>query len=116
MNGYHKNNGSANGTINGFANEFANGSINGIKARLNGKTLEETYENGYNSSTEIKLSPYDKAKQSADYLLASTKYRPKIAVICGTGLGALSELLEDPVTFRYGAIPHFPDCTAPGHA
>jgi len=49
-------------------------------------------------------------------LLASTKYRPKVAVICGTGLGALSELLENPDTFRYGSIPNFPECTAPGHA
>ena len=63
-----------------------------------------------------KMSTYDKAKQSADFLLASTKYRPKIAVICGTGLGALSDLVENPDYFPYEAIPNFPACTAPGHA
>jgi len=62
------------------------------------------------------MSTYDKAKQSADFLLASTKYRPKIAVICGTGLGALSDMVENPDCFPYEAIPNFPACTAPGHA
>ena len=30
---------------------------------------------------------FDSAKESANYLLSRTKHRPKIAIICGSGLG-----------------------------
>ena len=61
-------------------------------------------------------SVYDKAKESSDFLLRSTKFRPETAVICGSGLGGLAHLLEEPQSFPYQLIPNFPRCTAPGHA
>ena len=61
-------------------------------------------------------SVYDKAKESSDFLLRSTKFRPETAVICGSGLGGLAQLLEEPQSFPYQLIPNFPRCTAPGHA
>ena len=30
---------------------------------------------------------YEQVKESADYLLSRTTYRPKVAIVCGTGLG-----------------------------
>ena len=30
---------------------------------------------------------FDSAKESSNYLLSRTKHRPKIAIICGSGLG-----------------------------
>eukprot|EP00095_Tigriopus_kingsejongensis_P011779 maker-scaffold119_size336447-snap-gene-1.15 protein:Tk11779 transcript:maker-scaffold119_size336447-snap-gene-1.15-mRNA-1 annotation:"purine nucleoside phosphorylase" len=65
---------------------------------------------------------YDKVKASADYLLNNSQYRPKIAVICGSGLESdlnpladLADLLENPDIFEYDTIPNFPQSTVPGH-
>ncbi|XP_066459803.1 purine nucleoside phosphorylase isoform X1 [Eleutherodactylus coqui] len=59
---------------------------------------------------------YEEYKQTADWLLNKTKHRPAVAIVCGSGLGALGELLKDAVTFNYSDIPNFPHSTVPGHA
>ncbi|XP_026166311.1 purine nucleoside phosphorylase-like [Mastacembelus armatus] len=59
---------------------------------------------------------YDMYKETADWLLERTKIRPKVAIICGSGLGGLAEVLDDKTDFPYSDIPHFPTSTAPGHA
>lgn len=45
-----------------------------------------------------------------------TKIRPKIGIICGSGLGHLAETLTDVDSFPYEDIPHFPVSTVHGHA
>ena len=30
---------------------------------------------------------FESVSESADYLLTKTKYRPKLAIVCGSGLG-----------------------------
>lgn len=45
-----------------------------------------------------------------------TKLRPKIAIICGSGLGSLADLLKNCDAFPYEDIPHFPVSTVEGHA
>ena len=42
-------------------------------------------------------------------------FTPKIGIILGSGLGGLADAVEDPAVLDYGAIPHFPVSTAPGH-
>ena len=42
--------------------------------------------------------------------------RPKVAVVLGSGLGALSEAVESPVRMPYADIPGFPATTVHGHA
>uniref|UniRef100_A0A8C8RYI5 Purine nucleoside phosphorylase n=1 Tax=Pelusios castaneus TaxID=367368 RepID=A0A8C8RYI5_9SAUR len=59
---------------------------------------------------------YEQHKQTADWLLAHTTHRPSLAIICGSGLGGLAELVKDPVTFNYSDIPNFPQSTVVGHA
>ncbi|KAM8892250.1 purine nucleoside phosphorylase 6 isoform 2-T2 [Spinachia spinachia] len=59
---------------------------------------------------------YEEYKETADWLLAHTKQRPKIAIICGSGLGGLADLLDDKTVFPYKDIPRFPTSTVPGHA
>ncbi|XP_072242780.1 purine nucleoside phosphorylase 6 isoform X2 [Leuresthes tenuis] len=59
---------------------------------------------------------YDEYKETADWLMAHTKKRPKVAIICGSGLGGLADLLEDKNVFQYKDIPHFPTSTVQGHA
>lgn len=40
---------------------------------------------------------------------------PDVAMILGSGLGYLGDLVEDAVIVPYGEIPHFKVSTAPGH-
>ena len=54
---------------------------------------------------------YDQYKETADWLLAHTEQRPKVAIICGSGLGSLADLLEDKAVFQYEDIPRFPIST-----
>ncbi|XP_045619187.1 purine nucleoside phosphorylase isoform X2 [Procambarus clarkii] len=60
--------------------------------------------------------PYEVIKESADYLLSGTRHRPKIGVICGSGLGGLADTLDDRDVFPYQNIPNFPESTVAGHA
>lgn len=54
--------------------------------------------------------------QIAEFLKEKTKYRPKVGIICGSGLSGLSKVLRNTETFHYSDIPHFPQATVPGHA
>eukprot|EP00094_Tigriopus_californicus_P010661 TCALIF_10285-PA protein Name:"Similar to PNP Purine nucleoside phosphorylase (Bos taurus)" AED:0.28 eAED:0.28 QI:0/0.4/0.33/0.83/0.8/0.83/6/523/330 len=76
---------------------------------------------GGDEETDDNLA-YNKVKASSDFLMNNTKYRPKIAVICGSGLehdlnplADLANLLEQPDIFEYNNIPNFPTSTVPGH-
>ena len=40
---------------------------------------------------------------------------PKVAMVLGSGLGFLGDLVEDPIAVDYKDIPHFKVSTAPGH-
>jgi purine-nucleoside phosphorylase len=51
----------------------------------------------------------------ADFLLANTKFRPEIGIICGSGLSGLSKSLQQSETFEYSKIPGFPNATVAGH-
>uniref|UniRef100_A0A3B4FV22 Purine nucleoside phosphorylase n=1 Tax=Pundamilia nyererei TaxID=303518 RepID=A0A3B4FV22_9CICH len=59
---------------------------------------------------------YEDYKETADWLLNRTKQRPKVAIICGSGLGGLADLLEEKTVFKYEDIPRFPTSTVQGHA
>ena len=45
-----------------------------------------------------------------------TGLRPRVAVICGSGLGSLADGLADAVSLPYASVPHFPVSTVEGHA
>ncbi|KAJ7417157.1 Purine nucleoside phosphorylase [Pitangus sulphuratus] len=59
---------------------------------------------------------YEAYKETADWLRGQTVQRPKIAVICGSGLGGLADALENKTVIPYEDIPHFPRSTVAGHA
>ncbi|KAM9376266.1 purine nucleoside phosphorylase 6 [Pholidichthys leucotaenia] len=58
---------------------------------------------------------YEQYKETAEWLLANTKKHPKVAIICGSGLGGLANLLDDKDSFQYEDIPYFPTSTVEGH-
>jgi purine-nucleoside phosphorylase len=59
---------------------------------------------------------YETIQHTANFLLERTAIRPKIGIICGSGLGHLAEILTNADLFPYQDIPNFPISTTPGHA
>ncbi|XP_069744137.1 purine nucleoside phosphorylase 4a [Narcine bancroftii] len=59
---------------------------------------------------------YETYLETAEWLLMKTKHRPKVAIICGSGLGMLAETFTDQESFKYTDIPNFPKSTVSGHA
>lgn len=55
-------------------------------------------------------------EESAQAIRARLKgFVPKVAMVLGSGLGYLGDLVEHAIVVPYGEIPHFKHSTAPGH-
>lgn len=59
---------------------------------------------------------YDKAQRAAAFIRKRIRYRPRVGLILGSGLGAFADSLGGAVRILYQQIPHFPVSTAVGHA
>lgn len=46
---------------------------------------------------------------------AATAVKPEVAIVLGSGLGALADAIEDAVPVPYVKLPHFPISSVPGH-
>ncbi len=57
----------------------------------------------------------ERVKEAAEDIKTKIKEKPKIAIILGTGLGALAEKIKGKMVLEYPDIPNFPRSTAPGH-
>ncbi|AFH62005.1 purine-nucleoside phosphorylase [Paenibacillus caseinilyticus] len=55
-------------------------------------------------------------KEAAAFIRGQYPATPEIALILGSGLGILADLVQDAVTIPYEDIPHFPVSTVEGHA
>lgn len=71
--------------------------------------------NGQFYDTETKYT-YESVKVIADFIMKRTHIRPKIGIICGSGLGSIPEELTDTTEIKYEDIPNFPKSTVHGHA
>jgi purine-nucleoside phosphorylase len=60
----------------------------------------------------IPLAQFD---QIAQTIRARLPFRPRVAVILGSGLGALAEAVDSPTSIPYGEIPSWPVSTVIGH-
>jgi len=54
-------------------------------------------------------------QEAADFISAKIYGKPETAIILGSGLGTMAELIEQAVVIPYGDIPHFVSSTATGH-
>ena len=54
-------------------------------------------------------------REAADYLSTKIYGQPETAIILGSGLGAMADLIEQAVVIPYRDIPHFMSSTATGH-
>ncbi|KAJ8406636.1 hypothetical protein AAFF_G00302100 [Aldrovandia affinis] len=59
---------------------------------------------------------YEEYRETADWLLSRTPLRPKVAIICGSGLGGLADLLDNKTIVPYKDIPRFPQSTGQHHS
>ena len=60
--------------------------------------------------------PFIHYQESADYIRQQIGgFTPKVAMVLGSGLGFLGDVVENPIVIPYGDIPHFKASTAPGH-
>ncbi|XP_069701287.1 purine nucleoside phosphorylase-like [Periplaneta americana] len=69
-----------------------------------------------NNVNNFESYTYEDIQEASDFLLQNTRYRPKIGIICGSGLGPVAESLSGKDCFPYETIPHFPASTVKGHA
>ncbi len=58
---------------------------------------------------------YDRVSAAADVIRHRTALRPEVAVVLGTGLGALAREIEVETEIPYGDIPGFPLSTVESH-
>lgn len=54
--------------------------------------------------------------ETSGYISSILDFTPEIAIILGSGLGALADEVENPVTIDYKDIPNFKVSTVAGHA
>ena len=59
---------------------------------------------------------FERAEATADALREAINTPPRLAMILGSGLGALADEIEDPTTIDYGDIDGFPVSAIEGHA
>merc|ERR1711936_1406898 len=79
-----------------------------------GRSVLGTMMNGANGKLHDPLS-YEAISECSDYITSRTQHRPKIGIICGSGLGGLADLAKDADVFPYSEIPGFPQSTVAGH-
>ncbi len=56
------------------------------------------------------------AVEAAAFLRHAGGTHPRVGIMAGTGLGALTEGMRVLAAMEYAQVPHFPIATAPGHA
>ncbi len=55
-------------------------------------------------------------REAAAFIRKVTPVEPKVAIILGSGLGALADRVTQPLRLTYREIPYFPVSRVPGHA
>lgn len=58
----------------------------------------------------------EKIRETANYIKGKTTHIPQYAIILGTGLGELANIITDKKEIPYNEIPNFPVSTVEGHS
>ena len=59
---------------------------------------------------------YDDALEAIHYLQNFFTDAPEIAIVAGSGLGSIADIVDDKIIIEAAKIPHWPLSTAPSHA
>jgi purine-nucleoside phosphorylase len=63
------------------------------------------------------MTYFDQVSEAAAFLSSRIgSLTPKIAIVLGSGLGAVADAVTDPIFIPYAGIPHFPQSTVVGHS
>uniref|UniRef100_D3TLL2 Purine nucleoside phosphorylase n=1 Tax=Glossina morsitans morsitans TaxID=37546 RepID=D3TLL2_GLOMM len=95
--------------------------MTGKKANGSCHVAKKTTDDPENENREVYIAmekptySYDDIKAIADYLMERTPVRPKIGIICGSGLNSLADYITNTQSFDYENIPNFPISTVEGH-
>ncbi len=57
----------------------------------------------------------NKIKEASNYIKDKIKNTPEIALVLGSGLGVVGDMVENPIYIDYKDIPNFPVSTVVGH-
>src|SRR5437763_3900381 len=68
------------------------------------------------SAKENTSTLYDRAQRAAEQIRSSTKARPSVAIVLGSGLGAFADELTESTSLAYKEIAGFAQATVEGHA
>jgi len=63
----------------------------------------------------MEISLRGKIKKAKEFIQSKSRIKPRIGMILGTGLGALTEEIEIETKLSYKNIPYFAVSTVPGH-
>lgn len=57
-----------------------------------------------------------KLTESLDYIRSITDFEPEIAIVLGSGLGAIADSVDEAIVIPFSKIPNFPVSTTSGHS
>ena len=58
----------------------------------------------------------DFVEKAVEIVRKHTDYVPEIALVCGSGLGRIADLITEPDVIEFTDLPGFPPCSVDGHA
>ncbi|HVC46563.1 MAG TPA: purine-nucleoside phosphorylase [Terracidiphilus sp.] len=62
------------------------------------------------------MNYFNQVTEAAKFLRGRLgKFRPRVAAVLGSGLGAVAGAVKEPIVVPYSEIPHFPQSTVEGH-
>lgn len=61
------------------------------------------------------MSLFEQIQEATGFIQGKVSSKPKVGIICGTGMGSLGDRPEGLVKIPYGDIPHFPVSTVESH-
>ena len=63
------------------------------------------------------MSDFDQVQEAAAFLRSKIgKFRPRVGMVLGSGLGDAAEAISESVNIPSSEIPHFPESTVQGHS
>jgi purine-nucleoside phosphorylase len=68
-----------------------------------------------NKAPEVIQEQRKRIAAAMAHIRSKSKVQPRVGIICGTGMGALAERVQDAVRIPYDGIPHFPVSTVESH-
>lgn len=78
---------------------------------MGSSTMRSLRRTSLSCSPDALFYSHDDYQKTADWLLSQTQHRPRVAIICGSGLGMLADALKLQDSFQYADIPGFPQST-----